>query len=70
MYGDTNVRVYQYNLTTAWDISTASYASKFMSPSSQTSAVRSFDITEDATKLFVFSYSNTQGLFQYTLSTT
>ena len=69
VYGDTNVRVYQYNLTTAWDISTASYASKFMSPSSQTGAVRSFDITEDATKLFVFSYSNTQGLFQYTLST-
>ena len=69
VYGDTNVRIYQYDLSTAWDLSTASYASKFMSPSSQSTAVRSFDISEDSTKLFVFSYSNTSGLFQYTLST-
>jgi len=66
--GDTNDTIYQYDLTTAWDLSTASYASKSFSVASQDSAPSSLAFNDSGTKLFVLGRS-TRDAFQYTLST-
>ena len=66
--GDTNDTIYQYGLTTAWDLSTASYASKSFSVASQDPAPSSLAFNSSGTKLFVIGRS-TRDAFQYTLST-
>ena len=68
-YGDTNVRVYQFALSTAWDISTASYESKFFSPSTQVPTAQKFALNSSGTKFYMMGYSSSQGIFQYSLST-
>ena len=60
--------VYQYTLSSAFDISTASYASKSFDTTSQTSDSTSLAITSDGTSLYVVSSSSDQ-VFKYTLST-
>ena len=64
--GGSNDRVNQYNLSTAWDLSTASYASKFFSYSSQTTAAYGLMINGDGTKMYVMA---DQAIYQYSLST-
>ena len=64
----TNDAIYQYTLSTAWDISTASYASKSLSVSSQATNPRSFYIKTDGTKLYVNDGGN-DTIYQYSLST-
>lgn len=59
---------YQYTLSSAFDISTASYASKSFDTSSQTSDPTGIAITSDGTSLYVVSSSSDQ-VFKYTLST-
>ena len=66
--GDTNDTIYQYGLTAAWDLSTASYASKSFSVASQDPAPSSLAFNNSGTKLFVIGRS-TRDAFQYTLST-
>jgi len=66
--GDTNNTIYQYGLTTAWDLSTASYASKSFSVASQDTAPNSLAFNSSGTKLFIIGRS-TRDAFQYTLST-
>lgn len=61
-------KVYQYTLSTAWDISTASYASKSFSTGSQTSYVMGFWMSPDGTQLFVLDYDDLD-IHQYSLST-
>jgi len=64
--GGSGDSVYQYNMTTAWDLSTASYASKSLSVSTQTTGPKGLHFKTDGTALFIGDGDN---FFQYTLST-
>tara|TARA_R100000951_G_scaffold43741_2_gene36966 strand:- start:221 stop:2167 length:1947 start_codon:yes stop_codon:yes gene_type:complete len=61
--------IYQYALSTAWDISTASYAAKSFSTASQDSASYGVTLDSTGTKLFVIGLTTTPRVMQYTLST-
>ena len=60
--------VYQYTLTTAYDISTASYASKSFSVTTQETNPRGLNFNSDGTKLYVMGQA-TDAFYQYSLST-
>ena len=60
--------VYQYSLSTAWDISTASYDSVSLSVSSQDAAPIAIELNADGTSLYVVGSAN-DTVFQYDLST-
>jgi hypothetical protein len=64
----TNNAVYQYNLTSGFDITTASYASKSLDVSSQGTNPRGAFMNSAGTSLFVIDAS-ANALFTYTLST-
>jgi len=66
--GYTNNTVYQYTLSTAWDISTGTYASKSMSVSTQDTFVVDLSLSSDGTKCYILG-ANTSTVYQYTLST-
>jgi len=63
-----NAGVYQYDLSTAWDVSSASYASKTLTTSSQDSAMLDMEFATDGTKVFVSGNTN-DSVYQYNLST-
>lgn len=64
---DTNDAIYQYSLSTAWDISTASYDSISFSVNSQEAAPQGMFFGDSGTKLYILG--SIQGtVFQYTLS--
>lgn len=63
-----NDTVFQYTLSTAWDISTASYASKSFSVTSQESSPHDLAFNSDGTKLFIVGLSSDK-VHQYSLST-
>ena len=68
MFG-INDTVYQYTLSTAWDLSTASYASKNFSVASQESGEPGgLAFSNDGTKMYVVGEGQAT-VFQYTLST-
>ena len=60
--------VYQYTLSTAWDILTASYASKSLTVSGQDATMNDIAFSSDGTKLYAIGSSN-DAVYQYTLST-
>jgi hypothetical protein len=60
--------VYQYALTTPYDLSSGSYASKSLSVSSQDSNPQDMYIKSDGTKLYVLGDTN-NSVFQYSMST-
>jgi DNA-binding beta-propeller fold protein YncE len=60
--------VFQYDLTTAWDVSTASYASKSMDATSQDTAPRGMYFKPDGTKVYIAGDTN-NSIYQYALST-
>jgi sugar lactone lactonase YvrE len=66
--GQTNDTVYQYNLTTDWDISTGSYASKSMAVGQSELTPVGVSFSSDGTKCYVVG-SNNDTVYQYTLST-
>ena len=66
-YGSPTSTIFQYGLTTAWDISTASYASKSLAISFDSNA-NAVSINSDGTKLAVLG-TNTRTVFSFTLST-
>lgn len=68
MLGSTNDRIFQYTLTTPWDISTATYASKFLSVTSQENTPLGMAFSNDGKKVFVVGSFN-DDVHQYTLST-
>lgn len=60
--------VYQYSLSTAWDLSTTSYDSVSFSTSSQDSAPLDVAFNSDGTKMYMVGPTN-DAIFQYSLST-
>jgi len=50
--GSTNTKVFQYTLSTAWDASTGSYASKSMSVSTEDSSPIGLAFSSDGTKCY------------------
>ena len=68
MLGSDNDSVFQYTLSTPWDVSTGSYASKSLSVAGQETSPYGMTIKPDGTKVYVGG-SNTETIYQYTLST-
>ena len=64
--GHTNDKIFQYNLTTAWDLSTASYANKSFSYSTQRVNMSSMSFKPDGTKMILMQSDD---FFEYNLST-
>lgn len=65
--GDSGNDIIEYTLTTAWDISTASYARNFVVVD-QDSQPHAVHFKSDGSKMFMFG-QNTRAVYQYTLST-
>ena len=65
--GSENKTVYQYTLSTPFDVSTASYASKSMSVTSEQSSPTGLAFNSDGTKIFVIG-ETTPKINQYSLS--
>ena len=65
--GTTNDRIYQYSLSTAWDLSTASYDSVSFSVSAQEANPAGLTFKPDGTKMYVGGSSSS--VYQYSLST-
>ena len=69
MGGITNDSVYQYSLSTAFDLSTASYDTVSLSTSTQDSGtVAGLSFNGDGTKMYVVGFAN-DSVYQYNLST-
>jgi hypothetical protein len=66
--GGATDTVYQYTLGTAWDISTASYASKSFSVTSQEATPTGMWFKSDGTTMYIVGITN-DIVYQYTLST-
>jgi hypothetical protein len=66
--GDLNKRIYQYTLSTAWDLSTASYDSVSFSIIGQESTLEDLFFKSDGTKLYIIG-SGQDEINQYSLST-
>lgn len=66
--GWQNDTVFQYTLTSAFDLSTASYANKSFSVANQESAPLGLRFNPDGTRMYITGYSNDK-VRQYTLST-
>ena len=65
---DHNNKVFEHDLSTAYDISTASYNNVSFSHSSQMNSTRGFGFTNDGTKMYIGNASNDR-LMKYNLST-
>ena len=66
--GSANDKVYQYSLSTAWDLSTASYDSVSFSVATEETTPQALAFKSDGTKMYVVGV--VQGkVFQYSLST-
>ena len=61
--------VYQYDMTTAFDVSTASYASKSFNTNTQTTGVAGLHFHPDGTKMYAIGAVSNDSVFQYALST-
>ena len=72
VFGNSTSDIFQYSLSTAWDLSTASYESKSHSANAEVSnGPESVVFKPDGTKMFLLGNSGTYGddVFRYTLST-
>ena len=58
--------VYQYTLSTAWNVSTAVYASLSISVSGQSSNPFGVAFSSDGTKMYILDYVS-QTVYQYTM---
>jgi len=68
MMGNTNDSVFQYSLSTAFDVSTASYDSVSFSVTSQDTDLTDIAFNNDGTKMYIVGTDN-DSIFQYSLST-
>ncbi len=66
--GAAGYTIDQYSLTTAWDLSTGSYANKTFSVQSQASSPNGLSFKSDGTKVYVADTGN-DAIYQYALST-
>jgi hypothetical protein len=64
--GWSNNTVYQYNLSTAWDLSSGSYANISFSLASQETFCRGLAVSSDGTKLYAVGYNN-DTVYQYSI---
>jgi len=62
--GSTSNTVYEYNLTTAWDVSTASYSTTSFSVASQETTPSGIFFKSDGSKMYVIG-SATDTIYQY-----
>jgi hypothetical protein len=73
--GYSSETVYKYNLSTAWDLSTASYASQSFTVTPQASVPRAVQFNPTGTKMFISDDTNGNtsapwaGIYEYNLST-
>ena len=67
LVGRSNDNVYQYSLSTAWDVSTASYDSVSLSVSSQDTDPIDVYFNDDGSKMYIMGYSS-DSVHQYSLS--
>ena len=65
---DATDTIYQYGLSTAWDVSTGTYDSVSLSVNGQDATPRGFYFRQDGTQLFILGMVN-DNVFQYDLST-
>ena len=69
----TSKKVFQYSLSTAWDLSTASYASLSSPAAVQSGSIQGVQFKSDGTKMYLFHGGTTIGgagaVYQYSLST-
>jgi DNA-binding beta-propeller fold protein YncE len=65
--GYNEAKVFQYSLSTAWDITTATYTGKYKSVDSQELLPRSVAFNPDGTKMYIVGNAN-DTVYQYTLS--
>jgi len=65
--GSINDTVYEYNLSTAWDISTASYLQSF-SVTAQDNTPTGISFKDDGTKMYIVGFT-TDTVYEYNLST-
>jgi len=68
MIGNANNGVYQYTLSTAWDVGTASYDTVSLIVTSQDDTPTDVDFKTDGAKMFIVGDQN-DDVYQYTLST-
>jgi len=68
MVGQANKAVYQYSLSTAWVVSSASYDSVAFSVSSEDGGPNALSFKPDGTKMYVIGEGSDR-LYQYSLST-
>jgi len=68
MTGSVSASIYQYSLSTGFDLSTASYDSVSFSVSSQNSGPNAIAFNSDGTKFFLVGFGST-AIRQYSLST-
>ena len=61
-------QLYQYDLSSVWDITTASYTNKYLNFSSQDTYPYAFTMSADGTKIFMTGGTG-DDLYQYSLST-
>jgi sugar lactone lactonase YvrE len=66
--GQTNDRIYQYTCATAWDVSTASYATKSFSVASQETNPAGLFFKSDGAKFYIVG-SNNDTVYQYSCAT-
>ena len=66
--GTANERVYRYTLSTAWDVSTASYTNDFFSVATQSTSQRGVFLKSDGTKFFI-NDDGGNAIEEYTMST-
>jgi sugar lactone lactonase YvrE len=64
--GYTGDKVYQYNLTTAWDVSTATYASKSLDISGEEGTVAGLAFNDEGTTVYIVGIGN-DTIYQYEL---
>jgi hypothetical protein len=69
MLGATTDAIYQYTLSVAWDVSTASYASKSFSVATQETGGGQLCLSDDGTKFWIVGSSGND-INEYTLGTT
>lgn len=65
---NTNSVIHQYTLSTAWQVSTATYDSKLLNVNTQEPSATSIDFSPDGSSLYVIG-QRWATVFQYTLST-
>lgn len=66
--GYSNDTVFEYSLSTPWDMSTASYASKFLSISAQETTPHGVSFSDDGTLMYVMGIGQ-RSIIRYVLST-